>query len=105
MSIAESGYVRARVVQVLDARNADRPRWTVTDALAVQALLDALEPFARAGKKLVFSAPRAYREHRLDDVYETHRLRTGDVLNAFEVLSGAAGSRVGATPDSEGTKQ
>lgn len=34
-----ASYLRGRVAQVFDAKNARRPRWTVQDAHAVQELL------------------------------------------------------------------
>jgi hypothetical protein len=39
---ARESYLRGRVAQVFDSGSQGTPRWTITDAHAVRALLDEL---------------------------------------------------------------
>lgn len=59
----------------------------------VVELENALEPLARAGKRLWHSAPQNYRDGVWDDRREMYSLRVGDVIAAYLSTTRSKGDR------------
>ena len=48
--VSDTAYLRRRVAQAFDAGSQHTPRWTITDARAVRAVLDRLDRLERRSR-------------------------------------------------------
>ncbi len=104
----QEGEQLLAIFEVL-ARQLTEAEWDLADAeqmandfeASQEALLkerrryrEALEPFAKAGKRLICEGDRGYRNSTFDGRRESYRFRVGDVIAAFRALK---------TPDAQAT--
>ena len=71
-----------RAAQTLDSLARD-----VRKAALAEAVVEAAEPFAKAGKRLIHEGNRGYRDGTFDNLYESYRFRIGDVLAIYNALA------------------